>query len=771
MGNYEFRAFSVTDSRALSKKKPLRLSDVIAFPRPFNNSGPQQPLQDYTQTVAHLAALGLTPDMLMNFRAIHDKDKSVAAIKRYGTLNQHWAELCEWNNRDYGVFLTVSQMDGVGDKIPNVTAIRACYLDLDSLDAVANRDRAQWHMPMPSFYVQSSPNKAHVYWPLDQLYAPGDWFGETQAKLAQKYEGDWRIVDPTRVMRLAGFLHNKGVPVLSTFHRLPGYGMPTQGRALIDSLADINVIHHGGGQRHPLGTPDLAAPSLAWVDYAFAHFDPNSMTRDEWIAFTAAIKQAMWSHTSPDDAFARWSTWCARYAQNDPAENVKQWNDITETQVGWKTVTHKSINIRAMLQTGTVPRPALTQPVHAPIKDTFLTQFTEGTNCKPVSSEAFRLLRELNLPIGFNEFKQEIAVTGKLPWDTMQYLTYPRDWTDTDDVSLHALIQQSIGMARISEGAVRNALKMYVDRKHFNPIVDYLSALKWDGIPRLSECLNRYFDAENAEFARLISQKFFIGMVTRAMNPGCKRDEMLILEGEQGARKSTALNIIAGGDEYFLDSLPNMHDKEAMMLMHGNWLIEVGELEGMRKSEVTAIKQFTASKNDKYRPPYGRTVQSIPRTSVFAATTNADTYLTDPTGARRFWPIRCGKIDVDGLRRDRDQLFAEAVARFNGGERWWLEGDAEIALARAQADLRDAQDAWHEAVAGYAARCTAANMPISMNEVFQLVLQVPYNAQDRKKTGRVAAILTKEGFKRVQIPRGGPWFYVKKDKNPSEFPS
>ncbi|WP_164881778.1 DNA-primase RepB domain-containing protein [Paenirhodobacter populi] len=208
----------VERNRALCAKKSLCLFASNADPigRPFASTGPQP--QDFSQTAAHLAALGLTPNTPVNFRAIHDKDKGAPAIKRYGTLNQLRYELCEWNNKGYGIFLTVSQMDGQGDKIPNVQAIRACYLDLDSLDAMANLQLAQWHVPMPSFYVQSSPNKAHVYWPFDQLYSPGDWFGETQAKLAQVYDGDPRIIDPTRVMRLAGFNHQKGAPVLSTFH-------------------------------------------------------------------------------------------------------------------------------------------------------------------------------------------------------------------------------------------------------------------------------------------------------------------------------------------------------------------------------------------------------------------------------------------------------------------------------------------------------------------------------------------------------------------------
>ncbi|RWR10452.1 hypothetical protein D2T33_12370 [Sinirhodobacter populi] len=276
----------------------------------------------------------------------------------------------------------------------------------------------------------------------------------------------------------------------------------------------------------------------------------------------------------------------------------------------------------------------------------------------------------------------------------MRYLTYPRDWTDTDEVSLHAFIQPSVGMARISESAVRNALRMYVDRKRFNPIADYLSILKWDGIPRLTESLVRYFNAETAEFARLVGSKFFIGMVARAIQPGCKRDEMLILEGKQGARKSIALNIIAGGDEYFLDSLPNMHDKESMMLLHGNWLIEVGELEGMRKSEVNAIKQFTASKNDKYRPPYGQTTLSIPRTSVFAATTNADPHY------RRDEMPGSGRATIPACRRETKRYVPAGSSAGPTGRNGPDTTDEAWSKPRCDASSCSASASWPETSTG-----------------------------------------------------------------------
>ena len=160
-------------------------------------------------------------------------------------------------------------------------------------------------------------------------------------------------------------------------------------------------------------------------------------------------------------------------------------------------------------------------------------------------------------------------------------------------------------------------------------------------------------------------------MVARAYNPGCKRDEIVVLEGEQGTRKSTALNILAT-DDFFSDSLPNLHDKDAQQHLQGLWLVEIAELAAMKRSEVEDVKRFVSTRIDKFREPFGRHHIDSPRTAVFAATTNDDGYLKDPTGARRYWPIKCGAIDTDGLQRDRDQLFAEAMRRYRANERYWL---------------------------------------------------------------------------------------------------
>jgi putative DNA primase/helicase len=186
---------------------------------------------------------------------------------------------------------------------------------------------------------------------------------------------------------------------------------------------------------------------------------------------------------------------------------------------------------------------------------------------------------------------------------------------------------------------------------------------------------------------------WLISAVARIYRPGVKADHMLILEGEQGARKSTALKILAG-EEWFTDELPDLGSKDAAIHMQGVWIVEIAELDAIGRAEVSRIKAFLTRTTDRFRPPYGRHTVEIKRQCVFAGTVNPDTYLRDETGNRRFWPIRCGDIDVEGLARDRDQLWAEAVSRFKSGAIWWLEDKDLLKAARDEQDKRYQSDAW-----------------------------------------------------------------------------
>lgn len=289
-----------------------------------------------------------------------------------------------------------------------------------------------------------------------------------------------------------------------------------------------------------------------------------------------------------------------------------------------------------------------------------------------------------------NEFAGRGEVIGSLPWDGR---SKRRLWDDNDNQGLYWYMERVYKIT--GNGKVDGALSLHSNAHAFNDVKDYLKGLQncWDGVPRLDTLFVDYLGAKDTAYNRAVTRKAFTAAVARAMTPGCKYDNMVILTGPQGVGKSTLLDKMSKG--WFNDSIRTFEGKEASELLQGVWLVEVSELDAFRRTDVSRIKQFLSLRADRFRAAYGRNVKELPRTCVFFGTTNTSDFLQDTTGNRRFWPIdtheqRATKNVWRDLDAEIDQLWAEAFVRWQAGEPLYLAGAIEDAARAKQEEHREA---------------------------------------------------------------------------------
>lgn len=288
-------------------------------------------------------------------------------------------------------------------------------------------------------------------------------------------------------------------------------------------------------------------------------------------------------------------------------------------------------------------------------------------------------------------------------------------------------------------------------RDSFHPVLDYLDSLNWDGVPRLDDWLSQYGGAEDTPYTRAVGSLMLIAAVRRVRSPGCKFDEMLVLEGDQGTNKSSALAIMSVRDDWFSDDLPlNADGKRVIESLAGRWIVEAAELKGMRKGDVEHLKAFLSRNTDRARMSYERLSTEVPRQCVIFGTTNSSQYLRDGTGNRRFWPVRIARFDLEALKRDRDQLWAEAAHREARGERIRLAEEL-WPLATAEQQKREVEDPYflllQEALEGRQGKIRAS-------DVWDIVGVLPaHRTQDHNS--RIGEAMRHLGWKRDRLRFGG----------------
>jgi putative DNA primase/helicase len=309
---------------------------------------------------------------------------------------------------------------------------------------------------------------------------------------------------------------------------------------------------------------------------------------------------------------------------------------------------------------------------------------------------------------------------------------------DDNEVDEASIIKVKAQMERhvadkVGTNELIEAMSVVAFENKVHPIRDYLRALKWDGENRVSGLFFEYFGAQNSEYTIAVSKSFLVSSVARIMQPGCQVDTMVVLEGAQGGFKSSSL-IALFSPEWHSEATARLGDKDFFQNLRGKWVMEFGEMTHITRSDSTQIKQMLTMRTDNYRPSYARFNKDVPRQNIFAGTINEDAYLNDPTGARRYLPVLCGKIDIDAIKRDRDQFWAEALLMFYAGEKWWDIPDAER-----EQEERYQPDSWEEIIAKW----LVGKIVVSVADILIGACGLPVDRIGRSEETRIGKIMTR----------------------------
>ena len=354
----------------------------------------------------------------------------------------------------------------------------------------------------------------------------------------------------------------------------------------------------------------------------------------------------------------------------------------------------------------------------------------------------------------YNEFNCSFEYSKDFKWPDHERLIPKGKRVEDEDLVFIQYYLAKNKFLEIGEEKIRNAILEKASRTSYHPVKFYLAQLEWDGIPRLDEWLIRGCEVEDNIYTRQVGRKWLTAAVARIKHPGIKFDNVLTLEGAENIGKSSALRILGG--EWFTDSISLLQkEQDIVAKMIGNWVIELAEMKGIRQQETEFIKSFLSCQYDEQRLAFRRDPKKYPRQSVFAGTSNNMAYLLDADGNRRFWPVHCSKINLQWIKDNRDQLFAEAKYICNKGlwpmneygEKLFLEGDA-LRLAKNNQKMRLGTD---EVLEETIERFLVGKNEITMKEIFLDCLG--YSLKDignRSQVSIVGRILKRLGFEKKQ---------------------
>jgi predicted P-loop ATPase len=484
-----------------------------------------------------------------------------------------------------------------------------------------------------------------------------------------------------------------------------------------------------------------------------------------WLEIGMALKAEL-----GEDGYSFWKYWSKKATNYCGEEELqKKWRSLNPNRItgatltfkaqdgGWKRSRSKTLpNPQNPTKTeSTLSEPAVAEQAaddqgaesseYTPNLKTIVTKSGE-TKLVPNLLNVYELFKAKKFSIWFDTFTGKIqAIRGKetLEWSDHQTLRVARH-----------LQSEYAGLERVSRETVDQAVELYAKDHPRNELTDWLTSLKWDGTQRLDTWLIDYCGVEDNVYTREAGRCWLIGAITRAYQPGTQFDHCLVFEGDQGLGKSSLLRTLANG---WFQELEDFSGKESAEVLMGTWIVEISELSALKKSDIESVKRFLTAVSDRYRPAYGRHVVDMPRTCVFAGTTNRTEYLKDASGNRRFWPVLCQKIERDAFRKDRDQLLAETVVRFQQGESLLMTEEA-IEIAKEQQEERYQPDVWTEPIEDYLNKQMSTTIP----DIFSDVLHIDIDRRTRGDEMRIGNILQQLRWrkgKRKQVGGSRNWVY------------
>lgn len=377
-----------------------------------------------------------------------------------------------------------------------------------------------------------------------------------------------------------------------------------------------------------------------------------------------------------------------------------------------------------------------------------------------------KVKKALNIPpignyLALNQFSHNIDWRKPAPW-----FKSSAEWTDEDAIEFKSILSEQLSMD-FPTVLIHEVASVCASKRAFHPIRNYIESCIWDGTPRVENWLTTYCKAADNLYTRFVGRKTLIAAVARVFSPGCKFDYVLTLEGAQGIGKSYMWEILTS--PWFTDAPLHIQDRSAIEIMRGKWVVELAEMDALTKYESQTIKGFLSRNEDRCRMAYERKAKSFPRQNIFVGSINPEVtgWLKDRTGNRRYWPVAVGKIDLEGLKRARDYIWAEAYQLFQSGEDLRITDQRVQMMMNSEVANRMQEDPWfglleehlHNNAADYLIRGQLTVIPVELYTRYIGGSAAGFKIAD---ANRIASILKILGFEKTRSAGQLGYAYTKK---------